>query len=126
MSSNATMLRSGRAYCLLLGQNRATDEFALAQGHKEAHAGLDGRSVFIQFVAIERVTHFRAQRIARAETGRLQPVRSASSEQLIPNCLDALAWGNDFKSIFACVTGAPNPKCLPGQAEACDLVLLQE
>src|ERR1035437_2780846 len=115
----------GRALRLLLGENGATDEFALVQGHKEAHPGLDAGGVPIQFVAVERVTHFRAQRVARAKTGRLQPVWLAGSEQLIPNRLDALARGNDFKSILARVTGAPNPERLPGQAEAGNLVLLQ-
>src|ERR1035437_479057 len=114
-----------RALGLLLGQYSATDELAFVQRDEEAHARLDRGGVFVQFVAVKRVANLRAQRVARAQPGRFQPVGLARDEQLMPDRLDVLARCHDLKPILAGVAGARNPDCLAGQFKAGHLVLLQ-
>ena len=45
-------------------QSFATGEFAFFEIHEEAEARLQGRAVFGKIIAIERIAHFEAQRIA--------------------------------------------------------------
>ena len=114
-----------RAFGLLFGQNGAADELALVQRDEEAQARLDGRGVLVQLVAVKRVTNLGAQRVARAQPGRLQPVRLAGSQQLVPNRLDALARRHDLKPVLARVAGARDPDRAASMGEAGNLVLLQ-
>src|SRR5437588_915857 len=56
-----------------LQQNIATDEVRLAKVDKEPESGFNRISLRRKIGAVERVTHFQSQRIARAESAWFEP-----------------------------------------------------
>src|ERR1051325_10420713 len=110
---------------LLLRKYGTAVEFALVQRHEKSHPRLDRRGVFIQFVTVKRVTHFRAQRVARAEAGWLDAERLTFREHGFPDLNDGRVSTDDFKTVFTGVTRARNQHTCVAESETADLIFLQ-
>src|SRR6185436_4274353 len=61
-----------RTVLLLPREHAAPDKISFVQRNEKSDARLDRRGVLIQLVAVKRITNFRAQRVARAQTCGLQ------------------------------------------------------
>ena len=110
---------------LLFRENGTSDEFALVERDKKSESGLDGRGLLVQLMTVKRVANLCAQRVARAETARLDAERVPGSEQSVPNVLDGFVRTDDFESVFAGVAGALDEHTALFKVKAGDLVFLQ-
>ena len=81
---------------------------ALFERDEESEPRLYWRGVLVQLMSVERITDFRAQRVARAEARRLQAILMANGQRLLPDSRDRLRRGYNFEPIFARVASAAN------------------
>ena len=88
---------------LLLSASLLSNEPArFVEFHKHTERGFNRRNFRTQFIAIERQSHFKAKRVAAAQSAGLHP---GVNEQ-IPHLINSSVAGIDFKSIFSGVAGA--------------------
>src|SRR5437879_2035067 len=76
-------------------------------------------------MAIERITDFRAQCIARAQAGWLEPERPAQLQDSVPDPFDRRRLCDHFESILPGVTGARDPNVATGKPDFRSLVFFQ-
>ena len=95
-----------RAFGLLPGQHAAPDEFTLVERDKQTEPGFDGSCLFVQFVAVERVTNFRPQGVACTEPGGLEATGPADRQEFGPDGLDDFPRRDDLEAIFPGVARA--------------------
>jgi hypothetical protein len=107
-------------------QLRISQSSWLVQRHKETQPGFNGRGGFVQFVPVKRVANFRAQRVARSQTARLDAERLAHRQYRVPHLLDGFVSAHDFKAILAGVAGARYENVRLAKGETANLVLLQK
>ena len=83
------------------------------QVHKDAQPGLDRRGVGSEVRAVQRVAHFQAERVARAEAAGLDGKRRALAEDVVPRFHRAPGRAEDLEAILAGVAGAGDVVVLP-------------
>src|SRR5688572_1826823 len=76
-------------------------------------------------MAVKRITHFRAQRIAGTEAARFASVSFANFQNLVPNGLDRMIQPDDLEPIFPRVASPSHKEVAIVETNHRDLVLLQ-
>src|ERR1019366_7666784 len=90
---------------LLFREHGTAVELALVERNEKSDARLDRRGIFVQFVAVKRIANFRAQCVARAKAAGLDAERRAHGEKLVPKTASGNFRTENFKTVFAGVTG---------------------
>src|SRR5205823_5817225 len=97
----------GYAIRFLREKRWPSNEAGFIERDEKSQTSLEWGRVFIEFMAVERITNFRAQGVACSEPGRLQTERMACCKHVIPERLDQIGQSNHFESILAGVAGSP-------------------
>src|ERR1700730_3704540 len=87
-----------------LQQNFAASELRFRKIDKEPETSLDWIPFRRQIGAVERITHFQAQRVARAKSAWLDPELISFIENAVPKFRRVLCTKENFHAIFACIT----------------------
>src|ERR1035437_1091950 len=110
---------------LLLREDGTAMEIAFVERYERSDPGLNRRGVLVEFVAVKRVTGFRAQRVPRAESGGFQAEGLTGGKQSGPEGYNCGIRTENLKTIFARVTGAGDVDFFILKMEAGDLVFLE-
>src|SRR5262249_40308802 len=94
-------------------KNVASDEAWFCQIDEEPEPCLDRISVRRQIGTVERVTHFQAQRVARAQTARLDSERLAFFEHGVPKLRCIPRAKENFDPVLTRVTSASDGNSRP-------------
>src|SRR5439155_9001880 len=104
------------------------DEVPLVEFGDPAEPRLERICGLVDVVAVEREARFEAERVARAEAGRLHPHRFAELEERAPKLRSVVPRAEDLDAVLARVSGARDGASHVrhhGVAEAKALELLQ-
>src|SRR5262249_5833229 len=95
-----------RSFFFCCEQNVTSDEIWFCHVDEKSETCLDRISFWRQIRAVQRVAHFQAQRVAGAQTARLDRERLAFFEHGVPKLHRVCCAKENFNPVLAGVTGA--------------------